>query len=78
LAKHDHGDFPERETRARLFTFFPLSPLIIHPCYAPPSKSNKNKQKRAVVSRIIVSNRRSDILVLASLKPTRIIILNIV
>jgi hypothetical protein len=34
--EHDHGGFPEHETRARLFAFFPLSALIIHPGLNPP------------------------------------------
>jgi len=33
---HDHGGFPEQETGARLFAFFPLSALIIHPCLNAP------------------------------------------
>jgi hypothetical protein len=33
--EHDHGGFPESGTRARLFAFFPLSVLIIHPCVYP-------------------------------------------
>jgi hypothetical protein len=35
--EHDHGGFPEHETRARLFAFFPLSVLIIHPCFNAPA-----------------------------------------
>ena len=37
---YDHGGFLEHEARARLFTFFPLSPLIIHPRFdVPPYRS---------------------------------------
>jgi len=35
--EHDHGGFPEHEIRTRLFAFFPLSALIIHPCFSAPS-----------------------------------------
>jgi len=39
---HEHGGFPERETRARLFAFFPLSASIIHPrLNAPPSPQSE-------------------------------------
>jgi hypothetical protein len=34
--EHDHGGFPEHETRARLFAFFPLAALIIHRCLNAP------------------------------------------
>jgi hypothetical protein len=34
--EHDPGGFPEHKTPARLFAFFPLSALIIHPCLNAP------------------------------------------
>ena len=37
--EHDHGGFTEHETRVRLFAFFPLSALIMHPCLNGPESA---------------------------------------
>jgi hypothetical protein len=64
---HDHGGFPESETRARLFAFFRLSALIIHPCLAALPSSlgdgadGRPRKARNLLKIVLVKNRPNRI-----------------